>query len=58
MFDDRLSDEAFRAKRTLGYFLHFALVQSVELSDGCEANARLAALGERSYASAKIMFLL
>jgi len=55
--------EASRANITLGYLLHFALVQNAELSCNYEvelrgeANAGLASLGERSYASTKIIFL-
>ena len=56
--------EAFKAKLTLGYLLHFALVQNAEPSCSYkselrgEANAWLASLGERSYALAQLFFLL
>ena len=56
--------EASRANITLGYLLHFALVQNAELSCNCEAelqgeaNARLASLGEQSMPQQKLYFCL
>ena len=60
LFGNRMLGEASRANITLRHLLRFALVQNAELSCNCEtelrgeANARLASLGERSYALAKL----